>query len=143
MIAGDDRQRARGGTFRTGDGQRDDRLAGVRERTADDAGLRIEREAGGKIFRGERERSIARCRNEEEERPARRAAGDARFVDGRLRGPARRQGRSGIRRQLDDARTLRAALRQHNQRAAPVGAVVLDSAHRRRSLRCLAMDDES
>src|SRR5207249_3390275 len=39
VIAGDDCQRARGGAFRTGDGQRDDCLAGFRERAGDDAGF--------------------------------------------------------------------------------------------------------
>ena len=59
VIARDDRQRARRGAFRTGHGQRDDGLAGFRERTGDDAALRVERETGGKILRRERQRTVS------------------------------------------------------------------------------------
>src|SRR5262245_48861338 len=55
-----------------------DRAPGARERPGDDAGLRVEREAGRQVARNEGERTLTCCGNLEQERPARRCAGDTR-----------------------------------------------------------------
>ena len=78
--------------------------AGGGERTGDDAGVFIEREAGGKIFGRVGERAIAGGRDEKQKRPAGRRADDARIVNRRLRFMRSADDRHRRLRQIDGAR---------------------------------------
>ena len=85
MLAADDRERRRRRTGRPLHGDFRGRLPGRLERPGQDAGFLVEREPAGQVLGRERERPVAGGRDEEQERPARRGADDARVVNGRLR----------------------------------------------------------
>ena len=130
MLAADDRQFALASAAGVLDFEFHDGRAGLLERTGDDAGLRIEREALRQMLGGEAERFFARRRNEKLKWPAGRAADDSRTVDGRFGrlvmddGGRGHVGHLGRRRGL---RPLRGTRHQHQHGAGPIGVVVVDA----------------
>ena len=81
---GHDPERRRGVASGAGDGERHDRRARLHDRAAQDAGLRVEGDAGRKARGREGQRALARRRDAEQERSAGRRADDAGVVDRRL-----------------------------------------------------------